>query len=186
MALNNRSVLDWPTGVTVYKPEKCYNGYTVVNPFRSELLFLIDMAGRVVKTWQAHPKEIRQSEFFRLLPGGNWMSLAFRPPPEFEQDLRPQASVGDGRFPRAVTEFDWEGNVVWEYASSEGWHLHHDMARLENGHTVMLGGRMEEDTDICGKPFEDNFFIEVTPEKEVVWEWKTMDHFDEFGYSDLG
>ena len=29
----NRSVLDWPTGVTVHKPEKCYNGYTVVNPF---------------------------------------------------------------------------------------------------------------------------------------------------------
>jgi len=42
----NRSVLDWPTGVTVFKPEKCYNGYTVVTPYRSNLIFLIDMIDR--------------------------------------------------------------------------------------------------------------------------------------------
>ena len=27
--LLGRSVLDWPTGVTVYEPEKCFNGYTL-------------------------------------------------------------------------------------------------------------------------------------------------------------
>ena len=27
----NRSVIDWPTGVTVYHPDRCYNGYTLVH-----------------------------------------------------------------------------------------------------------------------------------------------------------
>ena len=184
MAFANRSVLDWPTGVTVYKPEKCYNGYTVVNPFRSEIVFLVDMAGQVVRTWQMHPREIRQSEFVRRLENGNWMSLAFRPPPESEEGLQPQRTVPDAHFPRAVTEFDWDGNIVWEYGSSGDWRLHHDMARLENGNTLMLAERTVEDTRICAEPFADNYFFEVTPEKEVVWEWRTMDHFDEFGYSD--
>jgi hypothetical protein len=48
-----RSVLDWPTGVTVYKPEKCYSGFTLFTPYRSGAIFMIDMSGRVVHTWKS-------------------------------------------------------------------------------------------------------------------------------------
>ena len=39
----------YPTGVTMYQPEKAWNGYTV---FPSELgATVIDMNGQVVKIW---------------------------------------------------------------------------------------------------------------------------------------
>ena len=76
----NRSVLDWPTGTTVFKPEKCYNGYTVVTPYRSHLIFLIDMMGRVVHAWKADPERNAEAWFVRRLSNGNWMSLIFRTP----------------------------------------------------------------------------------------------------------
>jgi hypothetical protein len=183
---SNRSVLDWPTGVTVYKPEKCYNGYTVVNPYRSELIFLIDMIGRVVKVWQAHPEKIAESWFLRRLSSGNWMNLIFRTPyfSDASSPDRAPDSFSTIDFEKAVLELDWEGNLIWEYTSPEDWVIHHDMARLQNGNTLMLVEKTIDIPSISDKPVAENFFIEVTPEKETVWEWYTTDHFDEFGYSD--
>jgi hypothetical protein len=169
MSFSNRSVLDWPTGVTVYKPEKCYNGYTVVNPYRSELIFLIDMTGRVVNVWNAHPDKIAESWFMRLLPNGNWMNMVYRSDPSGLKG--------------AVLELDWKSNLIWEYEPPDGWSIHHDMARLQNGNTAILLERKINIPEVSEKPISENFFIEVTPEKEVVWEWHTSDHIDEFGYS---
>ena len=40
----------YPTGVTIYKPDKAWNGYTI---FPSELgATVIDMNGQVAKVWQ--------------------------------------------------------------------------------------------------------------------------------------
>jgi hypothetical protein len=54
----NRSVLDWPQGPQSSNP-KCFNGYTVVTPYRSNLVFLIDMLGRPVHTWRADPEKMQ-------------------------------------------------------------------------------------------------------------------------------
>lgn len=44
--MRNRSVLEWPTGLTVYKPEKCFPGFTL---FHVEgTVYLIDMNGEIV------------------------------------------------------------------------------------------------------------------------------------------
>ena len=44
----------FPTGTTIYNPEKCYDGYTL---FLSKTLgvgaVLVDMNGEVVRTWRA-------------------------------------------------------------------------------------------------------------------------------------
>ncbi len=180
----NRSVLDWPTGTTVHKPEKCYNGYTVVNPYRSELIFLIDMAGRVVNVWQAHPEKIAESWFLRRLSNGNWMNMVFRTPHAADESSFDKApgvfSTMD--FQQAVLELDWKGNLIWQYTSPEDWTIHHDMARLQNGNTLILMGKKLNAPSISDKPISENFLIEVTPQQEIVWEWSTAEHFDEFGY----
>jgi len=182
----NRSVLDWPTGVTVYKPDKCYNGYTVVVPYRSTLMFLIDMRGRVVHAWRADPEREAESWFLRRLPNGNWLTLNHRS--RLAEDAsspdRAPSSYAIDLFESEVVELDWEGNVVWRYEAPKGWLIHHDMARLQNGNTLILLEKVANCPEISDKPILDNFFVEVTPEGKIVWEWYTSEHFEEFGYSE--
>ena len=40
----------YPHGTTIYKPEKCFNGYTIL-PTKGNQTILIDMSGNVVKHW---------------------------------------------------------------------------------------------------------------------------------------
>ena len=41
----------YPTGVTLYNPEKAYNGYTVM-PVKEQGAMLIDMNGQEIKLWK--------------------------------------------------------------------------------------------------------------------------------------
>lgn len=186
--LLGRSVLDWPTGVTVYEPEKCFNGYTVVVPYRSEKMFLIDMAGRVVHVWNADPQEYRQSMFLELLPNGNWMTLNYGGVRGVTGDIQdPSLALslrGERNIQTEATELDWEGNVLWRYASPPEWKIHHDMARLANGNTLLLVAGVGTIADVSDQEIEDNLFVEVTPDGEVVWQWSTAAHYGEFGFDD--
>ena len=57
----------FPTGTTIYKPEKCYNGYTLYPSMKEGVgAILIDMNGNPVRTW---PKF--NSFMVDLLPGGS-------------------------------------------------------------------------------------------------------------------
>ena len=40
----------FPKGTTLYKPDKCWNGYTLV-PYEGGMILLIDMNGNVVHRW---------------------------------------------------------------------------------------------------------------------------------------
>ncbi len=74
--LGNRSVLDWPSGVTVHHPDKCYNGYTLVHgrgpwdPVRGisassvDRWYLIDMKGSVVHEFFGDPATQSGSQLF--------------------------------------------------------------------------------------------------------------------------
>src|SRR5580658_1745037 len=98
------SVLEWPAGVTLYKPAQCFNGYTVITPYRSDQSFLIDMAGRVVHTWYSDPQDHSEAWFFKRLPNGHWFTLLQAP------------IIGDTEAANnsAVSEMDWNGKVIWK------------------------------------------------------------------------
>ncbi len=76
-----RSVLDWPQGVSVYQPDKCFNGYTLFCPVSSPTIYLIDMDGEVVHMWfvgdgstsktTTHAKYVGDG---RILCGANWLT----------------------------------------------------------------------------------------------------------------
>jgi len=57
----------YPTGTTIYKPEKCWNGYTIFPAVENQGAVLIDMNGRVVKHWEEILGEPIPN---RILPGG--------------------------------------------------------------------------------------------------------------------
>ena len=83
--MTNRSVLEWPHGVSVYRPDKCYNGFTLVHgrgnwdPTHGhrvqnvERWHLIDMSGRVVHKWTANPIRRKGSALFERLANGNYI-----------------------------------------------------------------------------------------------------------------
>ncbi|MHC4758941.1 MAG: hypothetical protein ACYTE8_09810 [Planctomycetota bacterium] len=51
-------------GTTIYKPDKCWNGYTMV-PYENGLILIVDMKGNVVHHWEIG------TERARLLENGN-------------------------------------------------------------------------------------------------------------------
>lgn len=139
-----------PTGVTLYRPDRCYVGYTLFSQAMGDTEYLIDMRGVVVHTWR-----VSHSQLGELLPNGHLLY---------------------DDYGRGVYELDWDGNPVWRW---EG-HEHHDFHRYGNGNTLILVRRPAVAPQVCpeGEVWDDHV-IEVTPRNEVVWEWHLVEHTEE-------
>lgn len=92
----------FPTGVTIYNPEKCWSGYTILQAAERGAL-LIDMNGNEVRMWEG-----LQGFPNKMLPGGYVMgSLGERNPKYGLQDQTDLVQV------------DWDGNIVWKFDKAE-------------------------------------------------------------------
>jgi hypothetical protein len=60
--------------------------------------------------------------------------------------------------------------------------IHHDAERLSDGHTMILGSEERRAPAVCENPILDDYFRELDPRGNVLWEWFTSDHIDEFDY----
>jgi hypothetical protein len=83
-----------------------------------------------------------------------------------------------------VVQLDWDGEIRWRYVPAEGVAVHHDIERLSGGNTMILGYERRSFREISKNVINDDYFREIDPEGNVLWEWFTCDHFDEFAYSD--
>ncbi|ACL19866.1 conserved hypothetical protein [Desulfitobacterium hafniense DCB-2] len=182
-----------PTGVTLYNPEKAFNGYTLMS-IRELGAGLIDMNGNVVRLW----KDLHGFPN-KLLPGGYVIgSLGIRDPAYGYQDQTDLVQV------------DWEGNVVWKFNRLEyiedpdnkpQWMVrqHHDYqrdgnpvgyyipgmeCRTDGGNTLILCHENLFNTKISEKRLLDDCFIEVDWEGNILWSWRASDHFEEMNFSD--
>lgn len=143
--------------VAIYKPDKCYNGYTVfsyeVGPKESRI---IDMNGRILNQWDGrhHRAEYLKNDHVLLVGGG------------------------------PVRELDWDGNLVWEYAAPDK--SHHDAERLANGNTVFLYREFvpveytskSKDPERAKIKLFSDVILEVTAEKEIAFQWHQYKYFD--------
>jgi hypothetical protein len=160
-------------GLTLYKPDKAYRGYTLFAPMEETNVYLIDMRGSIVHRWQL---PYRPGDYGYLLENGHLLVGG--------RTGRSPVNIG-GRS-GVVMELDWEGQTVWEYVEET---LHHDFCRMANGHTMVLGWELvppEVARHIKGgKPGTEgargiwcDYFREVTPEGKTVWEWHAYEHLD--------
>jgi len=160
----------YPIGTTIYDPDKCYSGYTVF-PARPKAV-LIDMNGNVVNEWDVRAGRAK------LLKNGNLIVK--------------KADRQRG----AVQEFTWDGRLVWEYEPPGPAHLgaHHDVQRLDNGNTLLLckdavpeeyREKMRDPRRRSATEVRADLVLEVTPDKEVVWEWHMYEHIDVNRYCDI-
>lgn len=183
----------YPTGVTLYNPDKAWNGYTIM-PTPDTGALLIGMNGHEIRMW----KDVHGFPN-KMFPGGMLMgSTGTRHPKYGLQDQRD------------LVQIDWDGNIVWKFNQAEfvedpgqpaQWmaRQHHDFQRagnpvgyyvpgmepqITNGNTLVLCHKNVHVPYISDKPLVDDVIYEVTWEGEIVWEWLCSDHVEEMGFSE--
>ena len=164
----------YPIGTTFYKPDRCWNGYTLL--WHGRQVRLIDMNGRSVHNWQCDASGISYGvSRARLLENGNVLTQR------------------GGMMSRdsAIQEYDWDGSLVWEYTHACNPRenllgLHHDVFRKCNGNTLMICRVPVPEEHV--KRVRDAVFkttalyvdaiLEVSRECEIEWEWYSYEHLD--------
>jgi phosphatidylethanolamine-binding protein (PEBP) family uncharacterized protein len=181
VAAVSRSSAPVPGGHTVglFKndPRAC-PGYTLFAPKHHTVTYLMDNEGRAVHSWKSQ-YEPGQSVY--LLENGHLLHCCF---------TKNRGFTGGGEGGR-VEEFDWDGNLVWEFEYSSDQYLsHHDIKPLPNGNVLMLAVEKKTYEDCLAAGFTPRmmrdqqlfpeFFIEVQPTRpkggKIVWQWHVWDH----------
>jgi hypothetical protein len=164
-------------GVLLNDPRAC-PGYNLLNPGRKQT-YLFDNEGRVIHTWTSRH---RSGAAAYLLDDGH----LFRPSEVVDRKPLFQGPAASGRF----QEFDWDGNLVWEFEYHSDKRLpHHDAIKLPNGNVLAIcwerieapeaiaAGRRPETVE--GSHLQPDCLVEIKPAGktgEVVWEWRSWDH----------
>jgi hypothetical protein len=180
----------YPTGTTIYHPEKCWSGFTIFPTADRQGAVLIDMNGNVIKHWknilgEPIPNKIlpggyvvgatgasaTHQEFFDLVQVDMNDNVVWR----FDRGEQVEDKV-KGKIWSARQHHDWqrEGNPVGYYAPGMD-------PKSTNGNTLILSHKNVKNPKISDKLLEDDWFYEVTWDGKIVWEWLLSDHFDELG-----
>lgn len=151
-------------GVTVYDRERSYQGYTLfcesyedpaASPDGTGKIHLVDMEGQAVHTWQT---ETAQQSFCKLRPNGNLL-----------YPTRDRSDIAEA----GIRELTPESDVVWHYHCR----VDHDFQVLENGNLLVHTITDEMSPEIGPELKRNPYIVEVTPDAELVWEWRGDDHF---------
>src|SRR3954470_18117364 len=170
----------YPTGTTIYRPDKAWSGYTVFDTPNSQGAVLIDMNGAPVRRWRevtASPGPVR------LLPGGDLVGGSTRRRPHQEA--------------LALVQVNWNGETVWSFDRADlveqpgqpaVWmaRQHHDWQRegsangdyapgalpmVSGGRTLILTHKNVARPAISDRLLEDDRLIEVSWDGKMLWEW---------------
>jgi len=183
----------YPTGTTIFHPDKTWSGYTVLDTPGESGTVIIDMNGNLVKRWT---KIAAVPGPFRVLPGGFVIGGTNR--------RRPHQEAPE------LLQLDWDGEIVWKFERTElveeegkepRWmaRQHHDWQRegspvgyyapgqaplVDSGKTLILAHRNVLVPEISPKLLEDDYILEVSWDGDILWDWLASDHVDELGFSD--
>lgn len=167
-------------GLSINDP-RAFQGYTLLAPMSSTKTYLIDMAGRIVQTWDS---DCSPALCPLLLGNGHLLR-----PGSIGADAQP-FGPGPGVGGR-IQEFTWEGELVWDFRFYNAKQLpHHDFTRLPNGNVLLVvwdrkvakealaAGRRPELTGESHLLVDSLLEIKPTGKTtgEVVWEWHLWDH----------
>ncbi|WP_300552117.1 aryl-sulfate sulfotransferase, partial [Desulfovibrio sp.] len=183
----------YPTGVTVYNPEKAWSGFTIIQAPDNGAL-LLGMNGHEIRMW----KDVHGFPN-KMFPGGMLMgSTGTRHPKHGLQDQLD------------LVQIDWDGKIVWKFDRAEfvedpgqkaQWmaRQHHDFQRegsstgyyapgqepkIDSGNTLVLCHKNTVQPYISDKTLVDDVIYEVTWDGDIVWEWNCSDHAEEMGFTE--
>ena len=139
-------------GVTLVKPDKCFDGYRLYSSRATEAAHIIDIHGNEVHGW-AFPQG-HTWHYAEMQPDGNLVAII--------KDVM-------------ILELDWRSNLVWKMETR----AHHDFARPGNGNTIVVSRRDRPNPWTGEGQLALDVLLEVTPANEVVWRWNVEEHADE-------
>jgi arylsulfotransferase ASST len=169
------------TGVGLIRNDPgAFQGYTLLSPLQSKSTFLIDMQGRVVRSWET---DATPSSIAYLLENGNLL----RPSQLANPPFGGRTAGAGGK----VQEISWNGELVWDFTYATSTVIpHHDLTRLPNGNVLMIveekktaeeaiaAGRIA--TSVEGGELHADALVEIKPTGkstgDVVWSWRLWDH----------
>ncbi|HXD73788.1 MAG TPA: aryl-sulfate sulfotransferase [Vicinamibacterales bacterium] len=168
----------YPTGTTIYDPDKAWNGFTVLSPLATQAVLVIDMNGTVVKRWDGFNNSAGGPA--RVFPGGIVMSASGANPPHQEST--------------ELVRRDFAGNVLWKFAARQhhdwqldtfpaGYYSPETRPLLEGANTLVLTHVEHVQPKVADVKLEDDRLIEVSPAGAITWEWLASDHIDELGFA---
>ena len=160
----------FPTGTTIYEPEKAYNCY-VLHEGRDGRSYLIDMNGNTVHSWPytGFPVEMIDPE---INQGRRGDVFCQKEPEIFSNEN--------------LLIVDWDANIVWQWgqnAPGGGAQQNHDLAPLPNGNIMVVAKLVRHLPELSDEPVNDQAIYEVTRAGEIVWTWISSEHIEEFGFS---
>ena len=171
--------IEQPVGLVVNTP-KALQGYTLIAPMASTSTYLIDMEGKVVRTWES---DCFPAWNAILLENGNLLRAGTLP----SSELPFQGPGVGGR----IQEFNWKGELIWDYKYANAKRVpHHHITRMPNGNVLMIvwERKSAKEALAAGQRASSHqeehvlvdCIIEVKPTGkttgEVVWEWHAWDH----------
>ncbi|MFN8472725.1 MAG: SUMF1/EgtB/PvdO family nonheme iron enzyme [Anaerolineae bacterium] len=163
---------------------RAWEGYTLFAPKHYTSTYLINNQGLLVHAWTGSQSEPGQSAY--LLENGHLLRAAM---------TRGPLSTGGGEGGR-VEEYDWDGNLVWQFDYSTDTAMqHHDIHILPNGNLLMLAVEKRTYAEAIAAGFDPrkldpeiqskgymlpDTVVEIQPNRPtggtVVWEWRVWDH----------
>jgi hypothetical protein len=165
----------------VTKDARAMPGYTLINPMGStKKTYLFDNDGRVVHSWAS---EHAGGLAAYLLDNGH----LFRSSEALHRKAGFQGPAAGGR----IQEFDWDGNLVWDFEyHSEKRLPHHDAIKLPNGNALLICWEMIDEKEAVAQGrrpetvkdshLQPDCLVEIKPTGkttgQVVWEWRSWDH----------
>ena len=116
---------------------RAFQGYTLIAAMFSKTTYLIDMHGKVARTWVS---DYTPGASAYLLENGHLLRTGA---------VQPQPSgFGPGGGGR-VQDFDPDGQLVWDFKYVSDTRLpHHDIARLPNGNVLMIVWEKKKKEDV--------------------------------------
>jgi len=177
----------FPTGTTLYEPERAENGYVLFCPLDNGeagdtgVLYLINMNGQVVHQWSVPFTPLHG----HLLPNGHIVIIGRN-----NKGATKRPGVGKYHIGGAsgwLVELDWDGKLVFKHVDLA---MHHDFAKLPNGNYLYLAWEPVPETlreqirgGIKGTEFENGVMfndklVEIDPQGKIVWEWHANEHMD--------
>ena len=187
----------FPTGTTIYNPEKCFNGYTLYPSKKIGVgAVLVDMNGNAVRTWPQF-----DGYMISMFPGGKILG---------GQTGRGTKTYDHNIGSDDIVQEDWDGNVEWKFGKADQievdgkqvWSArqNHDMVRegcpvgyyvpdmtpkTENARTLMLSYKSGEWPAVTREYLpRATRMVEVTWDGEIVWDWMPAENFEQFGHSE--
>lgn len=153
---------------------KIYNdlsleGFTLVPESGSEKVLLVNNLGKIVHSWNFDAQRAR------LLPNCHLLVLHGS-----------KNGIKKNKWKKLnnrVREYDFFGNLVWEYIAKNN--AHHDVQRLSNGNTLFIERKIVDPLIVAKSKnyarskakVRSDKIVEVNKEKEIVWSWTYENHF---------